>query len=118
MRIKGEKRFGFWIMLVFTSMLFVFRPAVIHHKVITKVHFGDQFAVPEIQVTPPQYDLSIENSGSNSGLSEYYRLSSVSVFRNRIISAASNFRVVNFFTSGIKYLVRIPIFIRGHALRN
>lgn len=118
MKLEEDKRLVLLIMLVFTCMLFVASPSVISQRVVATTHFDDRFIIPEIQDAPVQYDLSIENSGFNSGVSSNYRLSSVLVFPNRITPVNFNHRITIFFATGMNLLMPVPIFIRGHALLN
>ena len=118
MKVIGERRVGFWIMLVLACLVFVCRPTAIHQKTVPIVGNSDRLSIPEIGNAPIQYDLSIESSGFNPAISEHYRLSVLSVFYNRIVPLNFNVEIKSFIPSEIKSLKSIPIFIWDLALLN
>lgn len=118
MKVKEEIRFGLWIVLVFASMLFLSRYSAIYHHEIVNTPCSDRIIVPEIQEAPVQYDLSIENSGSGSGVSPSCRFSMVLVFPNRLAELKFNRMVPRIFMEEMLLLIPVPIFIRGHAFLN
>lgn len=110
------KRNGLWTMLVCAGMLLLFCPSEILHAVAESQQTTDQFVLPEFQVDPVQYDLSIESPGFNPGAFHYSRSVALLVFSERASGLDFKHRVSNLGAPGITLPVLVPIFIRGHAL--
>lgn len=72
----------------------------------------------EIQNPAAQLFLVIEGNSFSHTLSEYHRLTALTVIANRIIPINFNFRDVSFIPALINFSSPIPIFIKGHALLN
>lgn len=118
MKLKTKIRVGYWIALVFACMVFLSHYSVIDHHAVVNTPLSDRIIIPEIQDEPPQYDLSIENSGNNSGASSSNRFSPILAFPYLVVPVNFEFASTDIFSARLLPVKLVPIFIRGHAFLN
>lgn len=118
--MKTLRNTGFLLLLIlaiFTG-IFVYQAESMCFQDPQSIKENDLSQNGEIQNSVSHIFLAIEGNSISHTLSEYHRLTGLTVIANRIIPINFNFRDVSFIPTLINFSSPIPIFIKGHALLN
>lgn len=118
--MKGLKNIGFsyFFLLIFSISAFASGNISVNSGEATILESAESVQAPAIYKHIHPIFLEIEGSNFTQNISEVHKLLSVAILSNRIVPLNFDFRSNVFIPIPINFNSPLPIFIKGHSLRN